>query len=159
MADISKIKLANGTTVTIKDAQGRADMTTLLGSHELEALGAAAWKAVAAGITDGDVGLATAEQVKAYVDSAVKAIPEFDVVIVADGEELPTASADTFHKIYLKKASTTGIAQNIYKEYITVKNGESYSWELIGDTDIDVSGKVDKTTIIACISLDKNITV
>ena len=159
MADISKIKLANGTTVTIKDAQGRADVTKLLGSHALEALGAAAWKAVAAGITEGDVGLATAEQVKAYVDSAVKAIPEFDVVIVADGDELPAASADTFHKIYLKKASTTGIAQNIYKEYITVKNGDTYSWELIGDTAIDVSGKVDKTTTIAGIALDKNITV
>ena len=159
MADISKIKLANGTTVDIKDAKGRANMTTILGGHALEALGAAAWKAVAAGITEGDVGLTTAEQVKAYVDSAVKAIPEFDVVIVADGEELPAASADTFHKIYLKKASTTGIAQNIYKEYITVKNGDTYSWELIGDTAIDVSGKVDKTTTIAGIALDKNITV
>ena len=48
MADISKIKLANGTTVTLKDAQGRADITTLLGGHTLNALGAAAWKAVAA---------------------------------------------------------------------------------------------------------------
>lgn len=161
MADsyISKIKLANGTTVLLKDAKGRADMETLLGEHALLALGDAAWKAVAAGITNGDIGLATAEQVKAYVDSAVKAIPEFDVVIVADGEELPVASADTFHKIYLKKASATGIAQNIYKEYITVKNGDTYSWELIRDTAIDISGKVDKTTTIAGIALDKNISV
>ena len=157
MADISKIKLANGTTVTIKDAQGRADMTTLLGSHALSALGAAAWKAVAADISG--EGLVDAATVKAYVEAQIKTIPEFDVVIVADGEELPTASADTFHKIYLKKASTTGIAQNIYKEYITVKNGDTYSWELIGDTAIDVSGKVDKTTTIAGIALDKNITV
>lgn len=159
MADISKIKLANGTTVTIKDAQGRADMTTILGGHALEALGAAAWKAVAAKVTEGSTDLPTAEAVKAYVDAQIKTIPEFDVVIVADGEELPTASADTFHKIYLKKASATGIAQNIYKEYITVKNGDTYSWELIGDTAIDVSGKVDKTTTIAGIALDKNITV
>ena len=155
MADISKIKLANGTTVTIKDAQGRADMTTLLGSHALSALGAAAWKAVAADISG--EGLVDAATVKAYVEAQIKTIPEFDVVIVADGEELPAASADTFHKIYLKKASTTGIAQNIYKEYITVKNGDTYSWELIGDTAIDVSGKVDKTTTIAGIALDKNI--
>ena len=157
MADISKIKLANGTTVTIKDAQGRADMTTILGGHNLEALGAAAWKAVAANISG--EGLVDAATVKAYVEAQIKTIPEFDVVIVADGEELPAASADTFHKIYLKKASTTGIAQNIYKEYITVKNGDTYSWELIGDTAIDVSGKVDKTTTIAGIALDKNITV
>ena len=157
MADISKIKLANGTTVDIKDAGGRAQVTTLLGGHALEALGAAAWKAVAANISG--EGLVDAATVKAYVEAQIKTIPEFDVVIVADGEELPAASADTFHKIYLKKASTTGIAQNIYKEYITVKNGDTYSWELIGDTAIDVSGKVDKTTTIAGIALDKDITV
>ena len=157
MADISKIKLANGTTVTIKDAQGRADMTTILGGHALEALGAAAWKAVATEISG--AGLVDASVVKAYVDAQIKTIPEFDVVIVADGEELPAASADTFHKIYLVKASATGIAQNIYKEYITVKNGDNYSWELVGDTAIDVSGKVDKTTTIAGIALDHNITV
>lgn len=157
MADISKIKLANGTTVDIKDAKGRNNVTTLLGGHALEALGAAAWKAVAANISG--EGLVDAATVKSYVDGQIKTIPEFDVVIVADGEELPAASADTFHKIYLKKASTTGIAQNIYKEYITVKNGDTYSWELIGDTSIDVSGKVDKTTTIAGIALDKNITV
>ena len=157
MADISKIKLANGTTVTIKDAQGRADMTTILGGHALGALGAAAWKAVATEISG--AGLVDASVVKAYVDAQIKTIPEFDVVIVADGEELPAASADTFHKIYLVKASATGIAQNIYKEYITVKNGDNYSWELVGDTAIDVSGKVDKTTTIAGIALDHNITV
>jgi len=159
MAEISKIKLANGTTVTIKDAQGRADVTKLLGGHALGALGAAAWKAVAADISGGGEALPTASVVKAYVDAQIKTIPEFDVVIVADGEELPTASAATFHKIYLVKASATGIAQNIYKEYITVKNGDTYSWELIGDTAIDISGKVDKTTTIAGIALDKNITV
>ena len=159
MADISKIKLANGTIVTIKDAQGRADMTTILGGHELKALGAAAWRAVAASISDKDGKIADAATVKAYVDAQIKTIPAFDVVIVADGEELPAASADTFHKIYLVKASATGIAQNIYKEYITVKNGDNYSWELVGDTAIDVSGKVDKTTTIAGIALDKDITV
>ena len=157
MDAISKIKLANGTTVTLKDAQGRADMTTILGGHALEALGAAAWKAVAANISG--EGLVDASVVKAYVDAQIKTIPEFDVVIVADGEELPAASADTFHKIYLVKASATGIAQNIYKEYITVKNGDTYSWELIGDTAIDISGKVDKTTTIAGIALDHNTTV
>lgn len=157
MADISKIKLANGTTVTLKDAEGRGNMTTLLGGHALAALGAAAWKAVAENISG--EGLVDASVVKAYVDAQIKTIPEFDVVIVADGDELPTPSADTFHKIYLVKASATGVAQNIYKEYITVKNGDIYSWELVGDTAIDVSGKVDKTTTIAGIALDKNISV
>ena len=83
MADISKIKLANGTTVTLKDAQGRADMTTILGGHALAALGAAAWQAMAASISD--AGIADAATVKAYVDSQVGKIHNFDVVIDADG--------------------------------------------------------------------------
>lgn len=160
MADISKIKLANGTTVTLKDAQGRADMTTILGGHALEALGAAAWKAVAANISG--EGLVDASVVKDYVDAQIKTIPEFDVVIVADGDDLPTASADTFHKIYLKKDAHAVIG-NSYDEYITVRSGfegnYTYSWEQVGSTAIDISGKVDKTTTIAGIALDHNITV
>lgn len=160
MADISKIKLANGTTVTLKDAQGRADMTTILGGHALEALGAAAWKAVAANISG--EGLVDASVVKDYVDAQIKTIPEFDVVIVADGDDLPTASADTFHKIYLKKDAHAVIG-NSYDEYITVRSGSegnyTYSWEQVGSTAIDISGKVDKTTTIAGIALDHNITV
>ena len=160
MADISKIKLANGTTVTLKDAQGRADMTTILGGHALEALGAAAWKAVAANISG--EGLVDASVVKDYVDAQIKTIPEFDVVIVADGDDLPTASADTFHKIYLKK-DAHAVVGNSYDEYITVRSGSegnyTYSWEQVGSTAIDVSGKVDKTTTIAGIALDHNITV
>lgn len=104
MADISKIKLANGTTVTIKDAQGRADMTTILGGHALEALGAAAWKAVATEVSQ-SADLPTAEAVKSYVDSAVGKIHNFDVVIDADGSAATgpsvAASADTMYKIYL----------------------------------------------------------
>ena len=146
-----------GVDYNLKDAAATSKLETLLGKQTVQELGAAAWKAVAANISG--EGLVDAATVKAYVEAQIKTIPEFDVVIVADGEELPAASADTFHKIYLKKASTTGIAQNIYKEYITVKNGDTYSWELIGDTAIDVSGKVDKTTTIAGIALDKDITV
>lgn len=160
MADISKIKLANGTIVTLKDAQGRTNMTTILGGHALEALGAAAWKTVAADISG--EGLVDASVVKAYVDAQVATIPEFDVVIVADGDDLPTPSADTFHKIYLKK-DAHAVTGNSYDEYITVRTGiegnYSYSWEMVGSTAIDVSGKVDKTTTIAGIALDHNITV
>ena len=100
MADISKIKLANGTTVDIKDAGGRANVTTLLGGHALEALGAAAWKAVAASISG--EGLVDASVVKAYVDSQVGQIHNFDVVIDAAGTGAGpsvTASADTMYKI------------------------------------------------------------
>lgn len=163
MADISKIKLANGTTVTLKDAQGRADMTTILGGHALEALGAAAWKAVAANISG--EGLVDASVVKAYVDSQVGQIHNFDVVIDAAGTAASgpsvTASADTMYKIYLVPSADA--AAGGYIEYITIRSGEegayTYTWEAIGNTKVSLSGYVPTTTTIATIALDHNITV
>lgn len=163
MADISKIKLANGTTVTLKDAQGRADMTTILGSHALEALGAAAWKAVAANISG--EGLVDASVVKAYVDSQVGQIHNFDVVIDADSTAASgpsvIASADTMYKIYLVPSADA--AAGGYIEYITIRSGAegayTYAWEAIGNTKVSLSGYVLTTTTIATIALDHNITV
>ena len=154
MANLSKLKI-NNVVYDLKDATARSNVETLLGTHTLSALGDAAWKAVASEISG--TGLVEASVVKSYVDSAVAAIPEFDVVVVT---ELPTASDKTFHKIYLiAQSSTTG--SNIYDEYITVRSGTkgsyTYSWEKIGSTDIDISSKVDKTTTICGITLEKNI--
>ena len=165
MADISKIKLANGTTVTLKDAQGRADVTTLLGGHALGALGAAAWKAVAAEVNGGGAGLPTAEAVKSYVDSAVGKVHNFDVVIDADGSAATgpsvTASADTMYKIYLVPSGEAAAGE--YIEYITIKSGDgetaTFKWEAIGSTKTNLTGYVPNTTTIATIALDHNITV
>lgn len=162
MAVISKIKLANGTTVDIKDAQGRADMTTILGRHTLEALGAAAWKAVAANISG--EGLVDASVVKAYVDSQVGQIHNFDVVIdpagTANGPSV-TASADTMYKIYM--VADEGASAGSYVEWITIRSGAegayTYAWEKIGSTKTDLTGYVSKETTIAGIALDKNISV
>lgn len=162
MADISKIKLANGTTVTIKDAQGRADMTTILGGHALEALGAAAWQAMAASISD--AGIADAATVKAYVDSQVGQIHNFDVVIDPAGTTAGpsvVASADTMYKIYLVPSDDA--AAGGYIEYITIRSGAegayTYTWEAIGNTKVSLTGYVPTTTTIATIALDHNITV
>ena len=163
MADISKIKLANGTTVTLKDAQGRADMTTLLGGQALQALGAAAWKAVATEISG--EGLVDAQVVKNYVDSAVGKVHNFDVVIDADGSATTgpsvTASADTMYKIYLVPSGEAAAGE--YIEYITVKNSDgetaTFKWEAIGSTKTNLTGYVPTTTTIATIKLDHNITV
>lgn len=163
MADISKIKLANGTTVTLKDAQGRANVTTLLGGHDLAALGAAAWQAMAASISD--AGIADAATVKAYVDSQVGQIHNFDVVIDPDGTAASgpsvTASADTMYKIYLVPSADA--AAGGYIEYITIRSGDegayTYTWEAIGNTKVSLSGYVPTTTTIATIALDHNITV
>ena len=80
---------------------------------------------------------------------SVESLPTFDVVVLGDAE-LPTASADTYHKIYLKTA-TGSATQNVYKEYITVRSGNegayTYSWELIGDTAIDLTGYLKTVTV------------
>ena len=80
---------------------------------------------------------------------SVETLPTFDVVVLGDAE-LPTASADTYHKIYLKTA-TGSATQNVYKEYITVRSGAegayTYSWELIGDTAIDLTGYLKTVTV------------
>lgn len=161
-ADISKIKLANGTIVTLKDAEGRTNVTTLLGGHALEALGAAAWKAVAANISG--KGLVDASIVKAYVDSQVGQIHNFDVVIdpagTANGPSV-TASADTMYKIYM--VADQGASAGSYIEWITIRSGAegayTYAWEKIGSTKTDLTGYVSKETTIAGIALDKNISV
>ena len=162
MAYISKIKLANGNSVDIKDAEGRANVTTLLGGHTLEALGAAAWKAVAANISG--EGLVDAAVVKSYVDSQVGQIHNFDVVIDAAGTSAGpsvAASADTMYKIYMVPSGDA--AAGSYVEYITIRSGEAsaytYKWEAIGNTKMNLSGYVTNTTTIATIALDHNITV
>lgn len=162
MAYISKIKLANGTTVNIKDAENQAKITTLLNGHAIEALGAAAWKAVAANISG--EGLVDASVVKAYVDSQVGQIHNFDVVIDAAGTSAGpsvAASADTMYKIYMVPSGDA--AAGSYVEYITIRSGEAaaytYKWEAIGNTKMNLSGYVTNTTTIATIALDHNITV
>lgn len=80
----------------------------------------------------------TSGGVKAYVDSAIGSVSGFSYVIV---DALPSASSSTMNRIYLvaDKHSDTG---DNYDEYITLENDGAYSWEKIGNTDIDLSGYV-----------------
>lgn len=60
-------------------------------------------------------------------------------------ESLPTASADTLHAIYLVPHSHD--TSDVFDEYITVDNGGTattqYTWEKIGNTDVDLSTTTD----------------
>ena len=63
----------------------------------------------------------------------------FNVLVV---DSLPTASEATQKGIYLvahTHSADSSSDKEIYDEYVTVKSGTSYSWELIGNTDIDIS--------------------
>lgn len=80
---------------------------------------------------------------KQYVDSAIEGVSQFNYKVVTT---LPTASADTMGTIYLVKHThntepevTVG-TNDTYDEYLTIQNGSAYSWEKIGNTDIDLSG-------------------
>lgn len=149
-----------GVNYNLKDAAATAKLNTLLGEQTVQELGAAAWKAVAAEVNGGGASLPTAEAVKSYVDSAVGKVHNFDVVIDATGTEAGpsvAASADTMYKIYL--VHDTNAEAGSYIEYITIKNGETYSWEAIGSTKTSLDGYVEKTQKIAGLTLNKEITV
>lgn len=77
----------------------------------------------------------TSGGVKTYVDNAVSTMSKLRYQVVTT---LPTASASTMGIIYLV-ADTHGTSDN-YDEYITIQSGTTYSWEKIGNTDIDLSG-------------------
>ena len=155
---LSKIQF-NGAIYDLKDAESRNNIASLLGEHAVEALGAAAWKAVAAEVSGGGVALPTAEAVKSYVDSQVGKVHNFDVVIDPDGTAAAgpsvTASADTMYKIYL--VPDTNAEAGSYIEYITIKSGETYKWEAIGSTRTSLDGYVEKTQKIAGLTLNTDI--
>lgn len=149
-----------GVDYNLKDAAATAKLKTLLGEHTVQELGAAAWKAVAANISDSDEGLPTAKKVKEYVDAQVGTIHNFDVVIDATGTASGpsvAASANTMYKIYL--VPDTNAEAGSYIEYITIKSGETYKWEAIGSTRTSLEGYVEKTQTIAGLTLNKDITV
>lgn len=149
-----------GVDYNLKDAAATAKLKTLLGEQTVQELGAAAWKAVAANISDTDEGLPTAKKVKEYVDAQVGTIHNFDVVIDAAGTETGpsvAASANTMYKIYL--VPDTSAEAGSYIEYITIKSGETYKWEAIGSTRTSLDGYVQKSQKIAGLTLNKDITV
>lgn len=164
MADnklLSKVVI-NGSPYDLKDAVARTKVETLIGSHAVEALGAAAWQAVAANISG--AGLIDAATVKSYVDSQVGQVHSFDVVIDAAGTAAGpsvTASADTMYKIYMVPDEQA--SAGAYIEWITIRSGAegayTYAWEKIGSTKTDLSGYVSNEIKIAGLQLNKDITV
>lgn len=77
---------------------------------------------------------------KTEVNQLVAGINNWEIVPVA---QLPEASADTMHKIYLVPSSSPE-ARNVKDEYITIENSGIYSWEQIGSTTIDLTNYVTK---------------
>lgn len=136
---LSKIQIG-GKTYEVKDLIARENIGTLSAGLDAVAADLAALSYVKA---TGQ--FADDAAIKSYVDAQVGAINKFDVHVMAEGEELPTASAETMYILYLKPDANA--ASGAYLEYITVKNGENYNWEQIGSTEMDVTGFVTETAL------------
>ena len=98
----------------------------------------------------------TSGGVENYVDTAISGISQFKYEVVTS---LPTASANTMGKIYLVAHSHS--SNDGYDEYITLESGtatKTYSWEKIGNTDIDLSNYVNNLSGTANSGVVTNIT-
>lgn len=133
---LSKIQIG-GKTYEVKDLIVRENIGTLSAGLDKVAGDLAALSYVKA---TGQ--FADDAAIKSYVDSQIGTINKFDVHVIAEGEELPTASANTMYVLYLKPDADS--ASGAYVEYITVRSGEegayTYAWEAIGSTKMDVTG-------------------
>lgn len=108
-------------------------------------------------ITDKQTLPVAGNTIYAYVNNTVtNAISDYKNADIQVADTLPTASKDTIGTIYLVAHDThsngSGAAESVndyYDEYITVtiinEIGQSYSWEKIGNTDIDLSDYYTKT--------------
>lgn len=155
MPDIKKIKIG-ATIYDIKDQSARDSIAALTGG--IDKLGTAAAKDFVEAVTADGTNLPTSKAVVDYVKANLDKINQFEYEIVASKEALPTPSADTMYKIYLVPLTGTHSAGDAYEEYITIKSGETYSMEKLGDTNIDLTGYVPTGRTIAGIALSDNIT-
>lgn len=140
---LSKIQIG-GKTYEVKDLIARENIGTLSAGLDKIAGDLAALSYVQA---TGQ--FADDAAIKNYIDAQVGAINKFDVHVMAENEELPTASASTMYILYLKPDAEA--ASGAFIEYITVRSGAegayTYAWEAIGSTKMDVTGFVTQTAL------------
>lgn len=114
---------------------------------------------------------------KQYVDTEIGKIDQFKYTLSTNAATTPkdviwynsvtkftgtlVASADTEYNIYLVPCKHSAAQeQEGYDEYLTVKSGSTYSWEVLGNTrDIDLSGYVPTSRKINNKALTANITL
>lgn len=122
----------------------KTDLNTALGLSSFS--GKAIASSFTVGTTDHDH-VPTTQAVSTLVNNAIGNINQFKYEVV---DTLPTASANTMYTIYLV-ADTHSDSPDSYDEYITIRSGTSgsytYSWEKIGNTDVDLSDYVKTLTI------------
>lgn len=88
-----------------------------------------------------DSGYQTASQVNSAIATAIGNVNHFGFSIVS---VLPDKSSANTYTIYLVYKGTSGTGNDVYTEYALI-NG---NWEIIGDTDVDLSGYVKETDLV-----------
>ena len=71
----------------------------------------------------------TQSDINGAINTKLGTLIDVDFIVVVTS--LPTASSSTMGKIYL--VAISGSSDNNFKEYVTVKQGSSYSWEKLGE--------------------------
>ena len=152
---------ANGTNVAVKGlksaayTESSAYATTAQGTKADNAMpksGGAFTGAVTVQAPTAEMNPAT----KQYVDTVINTVKQFEYQVVTS---LPTATQATMGKIYLVAHSHS--SNDGYDEYITLESGtttKTYSWEKIGNTDIDLSNYVNNLSGTANSGVVTNIT-
>ena len=151
---IQAIKLPSGNTYYIKDGEARVAITsaeTAIASHSADI--AELWQQVAGGVSFKIVWIkADYESETAPGAAKLARIPNSVTVYYNNGLSSVNGtlepSEDTVGSFYLIY-SPNATAIDIYDEYVTLNIGETtaYSWEKIGDTQIDLSDVVTDVTL------------
>ena len=147
MADISKIKLPSGNEYDIKDAVARQMIS---GSVSFNIVWTQADYSSSSAPTSAKLATIPAGAVVTYNNGASTATG----TLVADGDASSTGYTPGFYLIYSK----TQVGGDKFDEYVTITHAGSpvtYSWEKIGDTQIDLSNIV---TDVEITSADKTTT-
>lgn len=143
MADISKIKLPSGNEYDIKDAVARQMIS---GGVSFNIVWTQADYASSTAPTAAKLATIPAGAVVAYNNGASTAAG----TLVADGDASSTTYTPGFYLVYSKTQAGT---VDKFDEYVTIThagNPPTYSWEKIGDTQIDLSN------IVTDVELDKS---
>lgn len=132
--------------VSIADVGGKYAATTVEGALAELVDVAHSGAAADVSIADSKFTATNVEDALAELKGDIAAINQFEYVVAS---ALPTASVDTMYKIYLIPQDPATQTPDVYNEYITVASGSSpvtYSWELFGTTQVDISNKADKVS-------------
>lgn len=183
-ATLGSVKLNGGTDVVVKDYGTFQDLIQIKksGSTKVAQITAPAWTPEDTGVgsiyqlpvlSQGDGGIIATQQ---YVTNAIGQIHSFEYIVSTNAATTPKgivwyngttkvtgtleASSSTEYKIYLVPCKHTAQeTQKGYDEYLTVKSGSTYSWELIGNTqDVDLSNYVNTLTGTANSGVITNLT-